>query len=255
MNVKNIILFIFLLCLTNCAGCSKSGRDSIRRGTSENRVRERVPLEREKKRDLDNIIPKKESNGDIRIQDNKVYQLSELYEKLRKSVFVVYASNQMNEKGSQGSGFFLSEGVGVTNDHVLDSYDRYSIKTYDGKIYPVVEIIRRSPASQLDFAIFRIKNSGEHYPAAKVASYPPLVGEDVFAIGNPKGLEYTLSKGIISAYRPKINRIQTTAEITFGSSGGPLFNMQGEVVGITTSTYSEANLNFAVDIRELRLYP
>lgn len=79
------------------------------------------------------------------------------------------------------------------------------------------------------------------------------VGEDVFAIGNPKGLEHTLSKGIVSSYRENNTMIQTTTEITHGSSGGPLFNMQGEVIGITTSGVGEANLNFAMNIQILDL--
>lgn len=75
----------------------------------------------------------------------------------------------------------------------------------------------------------------------------------MFAIGNPKGLESTLSTGIVSSIRSSDHLIQTTAEITHGSSGGPLFNMKGEVIGITSAGLGEANLNFAVDIRSLNL--
>lgn len=80
-----------------------------------------------------------------------------------------------------------------------------------------------------------------------------MVGEECFTIGNPKGLNQTLSKGIVSGYRDFNKLIQTTTEITHGSSGGPLFNKKGEVIGITTSGLGEANLNFAINIKEIPL--
>ena len=79
------------------------------------------------------------------------------------------------------------------------------------------------------------------------------IGDEVFTIGNPKGLTQTLSTGIVSSYRDGNNFIQTTAEITHGSSGAPLFNKYGEVIGITTSGIGEANLNFALNINSIGL--
>ncbi|MBT7040932.1 MAG: trypsin-like serine protease, partial [Bacteroidetes bacterium] len=82
------------------------------------------------------------------------------------------------------------------------------------------------------------------------------IGENVFAIGNPLGLEKTLSKGIISGYRGDDNElIQTDTDVTHGSSGGPLFNMRGEVLGITSMVLKSggANLNFAISIELLDL--
>jgi serine protease Do len=102
--------------------------------------------------------------------------------------------------------------------------------------------------------IFEVDTEGHYVNSLNTASDLPTIGEDVFAIGNPKGLEQTLSKGIVSGYREANKYIQTTAEITNGSSGGPLFNMAGEVVGITTSGVGEANLNFAIKIQNLRLH-
>ena len=81
------------------------------------------------------------------------------------------------------------------------------------------------------------------------------IGEDVFAIGSPHSLENSLTKGSISQYREN-NRIQIDATIDHGSSGGPFFNMAGEVIGVTTSKTSgtDAALNFAVDIQSLPYY-
>jgi serine protease Do len=100
----------------------------------------------------------------------------------------------------------------------------------------------------MDYIIFKVAGFGQSFPYLRLANSIPKVGENVFAIGNPKGLDHTLSTGIVSALRQNNAIIQTTTEITHGSSGGPLFNMQGEVIGITTAGLGEANLNFAVNV-------
>ncbi|MEI6124076.1 MAG: trypsin-like peptidase domain-containing protein [Bacteroidota bacterium] len=80
---------------------------------------------------------------------------------------------------------------------------------------------------------------------------PPVIGENVFAIGNPEGLEKTLSRGIVSNNKDK-NYIQTDTPITHGSSGGPLFNYKGEVVGITTASLGkEGSLFFCINIQKI----
>jgi len=97
-----------------------------------------------------------------------------------------------------------------------------------------------------DYVVFKISNSASNYfKPVKFAKSNPKIGEDCFAIGNPRGLTQTLSKGIISGYSK--NYIQTTAQITHGSSGGGLFNNDGEVVGITTMGFKDADLNFALN--------
>jgi serine protease Do len=78
-----------------------------------------------------------------------------------------------------------------------------------------------------------------------------LIGENIFAIGSPKGLTNSLTKGTISGFRDN-HRIQIDATIDHGSSGGPLFNERGEVIGITTSGLGTGSeLNFAVNIQAL----
>lgn len=97
-----------------------------------------------------------------------------------------------------------------------------------------------------DFVVFKISNtSNNNFKSVNFANEIPEIREDCFAIGNPKGLEQTLSKGIISAFRE--DYIQTTAQITNGSSGGALFNNKGQVIGITTMGLKEADLNFALN--------
>jgi len=178
--------------------------------------------------------------------------LNILYEENKDAVFLIYTSD--GEKYHQGSGFFVSaDGVGISNYHVFEGTFRGKeiIKLPNGKEYTISEVLASS--KEFDYIIFHVKSNGEEFPFAKLSSKEPIIGESVFAIGNPKGLESTLSTGIVSSIRTEEHLIQTTAEITNGSSGGPLFNMDGRVVGITSSGMGEANLNFAIDIRVLNI--
>lgn len=172
--------------------------------------------------------------------------ISTLYEQNKDAVFVIYTSDGTN--GAQGSGFFISSrGIGVSNYHVFKGSLRglEIIKTTLGS-FKVESVLASSEEN--DYIVFKVA-AVVAFPYVKIAGSLPRVGEDVFAIGAPEGLEHTLSKGIVSAYREMgQSLIQTTTEITHGSSGGPLFNMRGEVIGITTFGQAEANLNFAVSI-------
>jgi len=177
--------------------------------------------------------------------------LSELYEKNKYAVFLI-AVPQTETTYSQGTGFFItSTGIGVSNFHVFEGGNQNDavIKTIDNHQYGIRRILKSD--KELDIIVFEVENDHYDFPFLKLAQTQPVVGEDVFAIGNPKGLEHTLSKGIVSSFRENAKLIQTTAEITHGSSGGPLFNMHGYVVGITTSGVGEANLNFAMNIQKL----
>jgi serine protease Do len=178
---------------------------------------------------------------------NPTTDISTLYERNKDAVFVVYTSDGSNN--AQGSGFFISSsGLAVSNYHVFKGTQRglESIKTQNGT-FKVENVLACD--SDNDYIVFKVAGHGTSFPCLKIANSLPRVGEDVFAIGAPEGLEQTLSKGIVSAIRGKENCIiQTTAEITHGSSGGPLFNKQGEVIGITSGGMDAADLNFAVSI-------
>lgn len=179
--------------------------------------------------------------------------LQDLYEKNKVSVFLIYTSD--GKKYHQGSGFFVSEeGICLSNYHVFAGTlkGQEIIKTLDGEEYKISEVI--SSSKELDYIIFKIENDiNQKFPFLPISNVLPNIGDNVFAIGNPKGLESTLSTGIVSSLRDENTLIQTTAEITNGSSGGPLFNMKGEVIGITSSGMGEANLNFAINILAINL--
>lgn len=177
--------------------------------------------------------------------------LTENYKRNKDAVFTIYTSD--GENRYQGSGFLVtSDGLCISNYHVFDGttqgYEKIILN--DGTQFKVDEAIEIN--ENLDYIIFTIAPQGRNLPSVPIANNLPEVGEKVFTIGNPRGLEQTLSEGIISSYRGN-HLIQTTTEITHGSSGGPLFNEFGQVIGITTSGLKEANLNFAVNIHSLKL--
>jgi serine protease Do len=245
MKLSRILICILVLHLGGCAGCSKSGRESLKSGKPNEKFEE----------ELKQGISKSDRNEEIGISttpaqiSNLPSSLSELYEENRKAVFLIFSTND-GSTGVQGSGFFVSPtGLAVSNKHVFDNYKDHYIKLHDGSILAVSSVVKEN--ENFDYVIFRVNTNGLHANALVIAAHLPKIGDEVFTIGNPKGLEQTLSKGIISSYRESNKYIQTTAEITNGSSGGPLFNMSGQVVGITTSGYGEANLNFAVNIQLL----
>jgi serine protease Do len=179
--------------------------------------------------------------------NNKPKSVSELFKDLNPAVFRVYGVLS-EDKYSTGSGFFIGEGIGVTNYHVLaDSHEAYIQIGED--FYEITNVLSKSYPANLDYVIFETdyKNIG----SLSIANSNPQVGEDIFAIGSPKGLSNSLTKGTISGFREN-RRIQIDATIDHGSSGGPLFNMKGEVIGITTSGMGTGSeLNFAVDIQAL----
>ncbi|MDX8397291.1 MAG: DegQ family serine endoprotease [Mariprofundaceae bacterium] len=154
-----------------------------------------------------------------------------------------------------GTGFIVSKkGYVVTNNHVIDGADEIIVKTSDGKEFEA-ELIGSD--AKLDVALLKIKAKG--LKAVTLADSDKLrVGDWVVAIGNPFGLEQTVTAGIVSARSrvigsgPYDDFIQTDAAINPGNSGGPLFNTKGEVVGINTAIYSRSGGNngigFAIPI-------
>jgi serine protease Do len=143
---------------------------------------------------------------------------------------------------SMGSGFVIdASGLIVTNNHVIEGADSIEVRFQDGDSLKA-ELVGRDPKT--DIAVLRVK------PAAPLPTVPfgdsdhLRIGEWVMAIGNPFGLGGSVSLGIVSARNRDINAgpyddyIQTDAAINKGNSGGPLFNLKGEVVGINTAIFS-----------------
>jgi serine protease Do len=154
---------------------------------------------------------------------------------------------------SLGSGFIISpDGYIFTNNHVVEQADKIIVKLSDGKEYEA-KVIGKD--AKTDIALIKIKPT-DSLPVAETGDSDKLrVGDWVIAIGNPFGLEQTVTAGIVSAKGrvigagPYDNFIQTDASINPGNSGGPLFNMEGKVIGINTAIVAQGQgIGFAIPI-------
>jgi serine protease Do len=181
-----------------------------------------------------------------------IVPLKELYKKLKPAVFLIYTVGNGEDISdtAQGSGFFVdSSGIAISNYHVFESAGRAVAITEDGNKYPISQILDFD--QDKDFVVFRVSGGNMNFPYVKRHRKEVEVGDDCFAVGNPQGLTQTLSTGIISGVRLEGKIIQTTTPITFGSSGGPLFNREGEAIGITSGGMGSGNLNFAVSLDQI----
>jgi serine protease Do len=173
---------------------------------------------------------------------------------------------QVRTPAGLGSGFIINEeGFLITNFHVIEGETQITVEVYhqrngqlDRKSYKEVRIVAMNKFE--DLALLKIEDKGA--PKFKKvilgASDPLGVGERVFAIGSPLGLERTVTEGILSTKTRQMQGelyLQTTTQINPGNSGGPLFNMAGEVIGVTNMkiTFGEG-LGFAIPIEAVRYF-
>ncbi|HSN99743.1 MAG TPA: Do family serine endopeptidase [Candidatus Nanopelagicales bacterium] len=156
-----------------------------------------------------------------------------------------------------GSGFIIDpSGYVITNEHVVHDAEEVRVRLADEREFEA-EVVGRDP--KLDLALLKLKGAS-NLPAAPLGGSEQLrVGEHVLAVGNPFGLDHTVTLGIVSAKARTIGAgpyddfIQTDAAINPGNSGGPLFNWRGEVVGINTAIRAGANgIGFAVPVDALK---
>jgi serine protease Do len=162
---------------------------------------------------------------------------------------------QTQQRRGTGSGFVVrKDGVILTNNHVVDGAREITVKLADGREYPA-KVMGRDPKT--DLAVLKI--DAKNLPVVRLGDSDALkVGDWVVAIGNPFGLENTVTAGIVSAKGRSIGDgpydqfIQTDAPINPGNSGGPLFDENGNVVGINTAIYSQSGgsigIGFAIPI-------
>src|SRR6266446_1157306 len=168
-------------------------------------------------------------------------------------VTIITATN--DKPIAQGTGFLVSaDGVIVTNYHVIETGNVAVVKFPDDTAFLVDGVLASDKVR--DLAIIKIH--GKAFRTLALGNSDDIqVGEEVVAIGNPLSLESTVSNGIISGVRTSkelAKFLQTTAPISPGSSGGPLFNMRGEVVGINTLYLKVGeNLNFAIPVNDVKL--
>lgn len=186
-------------------------------------------------------------------REHKKIAVSEIYSRYAPSIISIKTKDKDGKALGLGSGFIISKnGFVITNSHVIKG--AYKVELTIGKdVFTEVFLVKHIPSH--DIAVLKV-NALELSPLAIGDSDVLVSGQFIVALGNPLGLEQSVSSGIISAIRsgPQIKLIQMTAPVSPGSSGGPLLNEYGEVVGITTlaSFFMAQNLNFAIPINYLK---
>ena len=182
----------------------------------------------------------------------------EVFERASRSVVVVHALDRGGDAISQGSGVVISKNAVATNCHVIEGAASLAVRQVsasgDEAYRMEAEILARNDERDLCLLSVAELSTPPAAPPARIGAAKSLqVGEDVFAIGTPQGLELSLSRGIVAQLRTVADSdaplIQTDAAISPGSSGGGLFNDKAELVGITTLKYKEGeSLNFAIPV-------
>lgn len=214
----------------------------------------------------------------VNINTSRSYNYEELYTAVNESIVVVnnyianngyYADSSVDYvKQGTGSGIiFTTDGYIITNYHVIEKADKISVTISDKySDEEEVDAIKIGADSATDIAVLKIAEREQPFTAAALGDSSNLrIGQEVAAIGNPAGLNKSMSKGIISGLNRyandkgyELSSIQTDAAINPGNSGGGLFDMYGNVVGIVNSKLvdeersSIENLGFAITINEAK---
>jgi serine protease Do len=225
----------------------------------------KVPLSQIKSR----RASQESANTPVQVKKHQLYRTAQLPRRSVKELTEKYGEGVVlvQTPGGLGSGFIVNEnGFCVTNYHVVEKetriaatiYHRGEANEFNRRRVDDVRIVALNPF--FDLALLQI-------PAQKDIAFKPVFlaeeddlqeGEEVFAIGNPLGLERSVSQGIIGTKNRNFKGqvyIQTTAEINPGNSGGPLFNARGEVIGVTNMKLLFAEgLGFAIPVPYLKLF-
>ena len=181
--------------------------------------------------------------------------LPELVKRIKPSAVAIETFDSRGDTLARGSGFFIATDRVITNRHVIERASRVEIHLLNGKKYNVRGVL--AVDGEGDLALLAVDVPRQLAVPLPIVRAAPQEGESIVVIGNPYGLEGSVSNGIVSAVREisgygKI--IQITASISPGSSGSPVVNMAGQVIGIATLQAAEGqNLNFAVPAERISL--
>jgi S1-C subfamily serine protease len=197
--------------------------------------------------DSQTIVTSSSDNGTpavVTVKDTSSVDLADLYDQVRPSIVHIDVQNTRTGTGALGSGIVLDQqGHILTNYHVVNGFDQISVTLAD-ETSGSATIVGSDPGN--DLAVLKTGIPGDKLSPARMGDSTKVrVGNPVFAIGNPFGIDGTLTEGVVSAVgrtlssggnaRPLRQVIQTDAAINEGNSGGGLFNLQGEVIGVTQS--------------------
>lgn len=169
-----------------------------------------------------------------------------IYQSSIKSIVLIVGLDKNGTPLALGTGFYFRDNLVATNEHVVSGASSIVIKNLGtGANFNATRV--RSYSKKLDVALIEVPTKAQPLPVGSKGSVS--IGDKVIAIGNPRGLQGSLSTGIVSGVRKDGSQtvLQITAPISPGSSGGPVFDLSGKVIGLATFTLQESqNLNFAM---------
>ncbi|MCB1064792.1 MAG: trypsin-like peptidase domain-containing protein [Verrucomicrobiae bacterium] len=219
---------------------------------------EGTPLEKENSPSDELTVEESDPNetgADANKQKPAEANLINLAKITRSAVVLIVLSDSNGKVRGSGSGFLISpDGLIATNHHVLEGSAGALVKLSNRSVFEVEEIVASS--QERDLAVFKIDPKGETLPFLSLQEGPGAeVGENIAVIGSPLGLEGTFTVGIVSSTRKRgdVDFLQITAPISPGSSGSPVVNYDGKVVGVAVGAIEDGqSLNFAASVSELR---
>jgi tetratricopeptide (TPR) repeat protein len=174
--------------------------------------------------------------------------LPELVRRIKPSAVAIETFDSRGETLSRGSGFFIDSDRVVTNRHVIEGAYRVEVHSSSGRIYQVKGVL--AVDAEGDVALLKVDAPPGTVRPLSLERTSPQEGESIVVIGNPFGLEGSVTNGIVSAVRdiPTYGRIiQITASVSPGSSGSPVVNMRGQVIGVATLQITGGqSINFAI---------
>lgn len=179
---------------------------------------------------------------------------SEVLARARRAVVLITTFDQMGRPEKQGSGFFLTANRIVTNLHVVNTASQILISTFTGKTVWADSVLAKDKTS--DLALLQLAEPCSNVATLALAEVEPSQGEPIVMLSNPRGSHWQVSVGEVG--RPwnffEIGeRLQITPDVLPGSSGGPVLNLEGNVIGIAVMhVESTDNLNFAVPVARLK---
>jgi serine protease Do len=263
MGVANLTMFVFLIgvAFSPFAGTCSGG--SIAEAATDNPLLKSDAVQYAVKfQDAIREIYKEVNPAVIRIETEQTVEVNHPFfnDPMFRRFFQVPEGQQKQKRAGLGSGFIVSpDGFAVTNHHVVQRVDKITVKLTNGKEYQA-KLIGSDPNS--DIALIKIEGAKNLKTAHLGDSDKIEVGDFTLAIGNPFGLQSTLTTGIVSSKGQDVNsadgvsRIQTDASINPGNSGGPLLNIRGEVIGINQMIYSQSGgsvgIGFAIPINHAK---
>ena len=187
--------------------------------------------------------------------DKKTFTPAALFKEMSPAVVTITVHGVQGMGG--GTGFIVDKsGIVITNEHVINDSTTISVKLLNGTWASKVELLVAD--EDQDLAVLKITTDEELHSATVGDSDSVQVGERAISIGNPLGLEHTLTDGLVSARRTYEGKkmIQMSTPVSPGNSGGPLFNLHGEVIGVSTAQIGSyrrgQNLNLAIPINQAK---